>query len=395
MHTPVQYSRGIQFRREFSRISEIRALAPALTNVMALTATATSVTRKKIIESLEVIDCKVILHTPNNVNIYYAVQPMPSTGPMQVLSPLIRELCTDGVKSKRTILFCQTYDHLLQLFQMAALELGRHGKFSVEGTDPSDSFLCDKFDACTSLARRENIIQSFTKPDGTLRLVFATVAFSMGLDSPNVRRIVHWSPPNDLDMYVQETGRAERDGEDAVAVLYYSDIEKRLSEEMKSYCHNTVTCRRVVLMSAFGIPGEIKKPSVLHKCCDLCARTCNCSECTNALLCVDSVNPSDLQGDFEPIICSTDRPRPLPKKIRSKIKEEIILYRYKICERSSCPAATLIAGVEICTGISNSMIEHVVSNSTSVTTVSDVLELGVPTEHAEGILDIILSYNMQ
>ena len=132
-----------------------------------------------------------------------------------------------------------------------SLRVGTTWEVSIEGTDPSDSFVCDKFDACTSLARHENIIQSFTKPDGTLRLVFATVAFSMGLDSPNVRRIVHWSPPNDLDMYVQETGRAGRDGEDAIAVLYYSDKGKRLSEEMKSYSHNTVTCR-VVLCQHLG-----------------------------------------------------------------------------------------------------------------------------------------------
>ena len=93
----------------------------------------------------------------------------------------------DGVKAKRTIVFCQTYDRLLQLFQITALELGRHGKFVIESTDASDF----------PLARRENIVRSFTKPGGTLRLVFATVAFSMGLDSPNVCRIVHWSLPDD------------------------------------------------------------------------------------------------------------------------------------------------------------------------------------------------------
>ena len=58
------------------------------------------------------------------------------------------------------------------------------------------------------LVRQQNIVRSFTKPDGTLRLVFATVVFSLGLDSPNVRHIVHWSSPDDLDMYVQESGRA-------------------------------------------------------------------------------------------------------------------------------------------------------------------------------------------
>ena len=72
------------------------------------------------------------------------------------------------------------------------------------------------------------------------------------------------------------------------------------------------------------------------------------------------------------------------------MKEEIVLYRYKICEKSTCPAATLIAGIEICTGILNSVIEHV-SNSTSITSVADLIELGVPSEHAKCILDIILS----
>ena len=75
-------------------------------------------------------------------------------------------------------------------------------------------------------------MRCFTKPSGTLRLVFATVAFSMGLDSPNVRRIIHWSPPDDFDMYIQKSGRAGQDGVDAVAVLYYSGKEKGLSEEM-------------------------------------------------------------------------------------------------------------------------------------------------------------------
>ena len=44
-----------------------------------------------------------------------------------------------------------------------------------------------------------------------------------------------------------------------MAVLYYLDKVKRLSEEMKFYCHNSTTCRCVVLMSVFGIPGEVKK----------------------------------------------------------------------------------------------------------------------------------------
>ena len=76
--------------------------------------------------------------------------------------------------------------------------------------------LCDKF-ASVSMKK---IIASFTKPDGELRTVVATVAFSMGLDAPNIRKIIHWGPPGDLEMYLQQTGRGGRDGEQCVAVLY-------------------------------------------------------------------------------------------------------------------------------------------------------------------------------
>lgn len=86
-----------------------------------------------------------------------------------------------------------------------------------------------------------------------------------------------------------------RDGGATVPVLYYLNNEKKhLSEDMMSYCHDNTICRRLMLMSFFGISSEIKQPSVPHKCCDVCSRTCTCSECTNALLSFESLAPSDL-----------------------------------------------------------------------------------------------------
>ena len=49
--------------------------------------------------------------------------------------------------------------------------------------------------------------------------MFATVAFAMGLDAPNVRRIIHWSRPGDIEMYIQESGRGGRDGKSSIAVI--------------------------------------------------------------------------------------------------------------------------------------------------------------------------------
>ena len=87
MHTCALYGSSVQE----AIISEIRALVPPATNLMALTATATSETRSKIISALEMDDCKVIAKISNNTNIYYAVLPLPSS-PMSALNALIEEM---------------------------------------------------------------------------------------------------------------------------------------------------------------------------------------------------------------------------------------------------------------------------------------------------------------
>ena len=74
------------------------------------------------------------------------------------------------------------------------------------------------FTGCTASSVK-NIIQSFTNPSGNLRLLIATTVFGMGIDSPNTRQIVHWTPPEYVEMYVQQSGRGGRDGEKTV-LLY-------------------------------------------------------------------------------------------------------------------------------------------------------------------------------
>ena len=214
----------------------------------------------------------------------------------------------------------------------------------------------------------------------------------MGLDSPNVRRIIHWNAPSDLEMYVQESGKGGRDGQDAVAVLYYSGKDKNINEYMKLYCHNTSTCRRLMLMSAFGISSEIKQPSVPHKCCDICSRTCNCFECTSVLLSFESCIPEDLVGDNDMPVFAQPSVQCLAKSICSKLREDIVAYRLRSCMDLSCPSAALMVGIEICSGINNSMIDKIVSNSAQITSVSDLIELGIPAQHAHNILPIILSH---
>lgn len=110
----------------------------------------------------------------------------------------------------------------------------------------------------------------------------ATVAFGLGLDAPNVRYVIHWGPPNDIELYVQEAGRGGRDGKPVTCTLYYSvwDITRNshVEEAIKLYCENSTVCRRVQLMGEF-CDQDIRTPMYPHLCCDICASLCMCESC--------------------------------------------------------------------------------------------------------------------
>ena len=62
--------------------------------------------------------------------------------------------------------------------------------------------LVDMFSACTHPDVKESIVSTFSIPHSTLRVVVATIAFGMGIDCPNVQRVIHWGPSMDVELYL-------------------------------------------------------------------------------------------------------------------------------------------------------------------------------------------------
>ncbi len=189
---------------EFGHISEIRALVRNI-NMMALTATATVQMRKVILSSLEMENSHLVIREPNKLNIKYHVYK--KSDPEIILQSIVQAVARNGISTDRCIIFCRSYLDTLTIFQSLVCTLGRRGLLYAPyqpGTEKCRYRLCEKYDGSTSSKNQSHIIDSFTKLDGVVRIVVATIAFGMGLDSPNVRKIIHWGAPDDVSMYIQE-----------------------------------------------------------------------------------------------------------------------------------------------------------------------------------------------
>ncbi|XP_072033275.1 putative ATP-dependent DNA helicase Q1 [Amphiura filiformis] len=118
----------------------------------------------------------------------------------------------------------------------------------------------------------EHIHNSFSQEDGTVRVLFSTVAFGMGVDVKGLHTVVHFGSPEGTNDYLQETGRAGRQGEESVAVLMHHSkafVIRKPSKVMKEYVANETLCRRKKQLQDFGGTGS-NKPSHTYTCCDVC-----------------------------------------------------------------------------------------------------------------------------
>ena len=128
------------------------------------------------------------------------------------------------------------------------------------------------YSRATRKERKEKVLPLFCE-NRNLRIILATTAFGMGVDCSDVQMIYHWGPPDSLEEYVQESGRAGRDGQASKAVLLYGKAGKHVSDEVKAYATNTSKCRREKLFKNFFFAEESTTTDIIN-CCDVC----NCTE---------------------------------------------------------------------------------------------------------------------
>ena len=236
---------GHDFRPEYRQLAELRKLFPQVP-FMALTATATGRVREDIVAHLQLREPQCYVASFNRPNLTYRV--LPKNQPYDQLLDFLR-----ARPKESGIVYCQS----------------RKSAERVAANLTEDGVRARPYHAGLTPKERSDHQELFLRDN--IRVVCATIAFGMGINKPNVRFVVHYDLPKNIEGYYQETGRAGRDGLPGECVLLFSpgDVVKQTAfieektdpqeqkiareqlQQMVHYAECSV-CRRVELLAYFG-----------------------------------------------------------------------------------------------------------------------------------------------
>lgn len=221
---------GNEFRPHYRALGKYRYLLGSPITI-ALTGSATAAARREIIDVLRLRDAHVVVTSFDRPNLRFFVRRVvDDRARFACLKPLVRE--RDGA----ALVYAPTR-RLTELITRALL---------------LRSIRALPYHAGLTARVRRRVLQAFLQDE--VRIVVATTAFGMGIDKPDVRRVVHWGPSYTLEGYYQEAGRAGRDGGDAECWLLWRPADLRwpgIRPAMVRYVR-TRRCRRQALLSYFG-----------------------------------------------------------------------------------------------------------------------------------------------
>ena len=251
---------GHDFRPEYRQISQLRKELPGVP-FMALTATATGRVREDIVKQLRLSDTHTFVGSFNRANLTYRVlhKETPTQQVVRFLKNRRREC---------GIVYCQSRKSCESLAERLA-EQGIAAK-------PYHAGLADK-------ERAENQ-ELFLRDE--VKVICATIAFGMGINKPNVRFVIHYDLPKNIEGYYQETGRAGRDGLPGECVLLFSagDVAKQrhFIDEIGDPAQRKIARDQLQTMIGYSESAGCRRRELLNYFGETYA-TPNCGGCDNCL----------------------------------------------------------------------------------------------------------------
>ncbi|MEY2487889.1 MAG: ATP-dependent helicase RecQ [Verrucomicrobiota bacterium] len=260
---------GHDFRPEYRELKKLRNHFPDVP-VMALTATATERVRGDIVKQLKLHEPRRYVASFNRPNLSYRV--VAKTSAYDQTLAFVQSRPNDS-----GIIYCAS--------RKTAESLAK--KLSADGISAKP------YHAGLNSSARGKHQEAFLRDD--VRVVTATIAFGMGINKPNVRFVLHYDLPKNLESYYQETGRAGRDGLPSECVLLFSasDVvkQKRFIEE-KGEAEQRIAHEQLRTMVAYAETRECRRATLLRYFGEELVSCEGCDNCLNPRETFDGTIPA-------------------------------------------------------------------------------------------------------
>ena len=251
---------GHDFRPHYYRLGQLKQHFSHIP-VMALTATADIATRNDIVMQLGLVNAHIYTGSFDRPNIRYTIEEK-----FKPLSQLMRFLKEQ--KGQSGIIYCSSRKRV---------------------DDIAEKLVDAGYNAASYHAGLENeqrtfVQNAFARDD--IHIVVATVAFGMGINKPNVRFVIHYDIPKNIESYYQETGRAGRDGLSAEAIMYFDPADvprvKRFFDDISDEQRRKVEEQRFNAMASFAEAQTCRRQILLNYFSEYQGKPCgNCDICLN------------------------------------------------------------------------------------------------------------------
>uniref|UniRef100_A0A8D2J917 DNA 3'-5' helicase n=1 Tax=Varanus komodoensis TaxID=61221 RepID=A0A8D2J917_VARKO len=264
---------GHDFRNSFRSLGLLKRTLPKVPFV-ALTATASPSIRKDIVDCLNLKSPEVTCTSFDRPNLYLEVGRKSGNIIQDLQQFLIKKDTSAYAFDGPTIIYCPSR----KTTELVASELKKL------------KIVCKTYHAGMGIKARRDVQHRFMRDE--IQCIVATVAFGMGINKPDIRTVIHYGAPKEMESYYQEIGRAGRDGLPASCYVLWTPADLSLNRILLNEIHDDrfrlyklkmmakiekylslKSCRRKVILSHFEDKQLRKSSSGImgtEKCCDNC-----------------------------------------------------------------------------------------------------------------------------